>query len=255
MSAVDGHHPLDLLAGDVELLGNLVGRGVAAEGMAQLAGGTAHLVELADPVEREPDDARLLGQGLEYGLPDPPDRVGYEPAALRLVEALGRPDEAHVALVDQVLEGHALVGILLRDAHHEPEVGLGELIESVLVTCTNTAREIGFLLGCECLLAADLPQVQLERATFRPACCQVAGPPFGKGPAWAGLYNPHRGSLFPPAWRDGRQGSSGWIQPGIIRQLDGRVKPGRLDPQKPNQTTRRTTSAFIVNRAGQSVKG
>ena len=48
---------------------------------------------------------RLAGQGPGDGLPDPPGGVGGELVALGVVELLHRPDQAQVALLDQLRNG------------------------------------------------------------------------------------------------------------------------------------------------------
>src|SRR5205814_2311008 len=49
-----------------------------------------------------------------------------ELVALVVVELLDRADQAHVAFLDQVEEGHAATDVLLRDRHDQPQVGLGQ---------------------------------------------------------------------------------------------------------------------------------
>src|SRR3981189_3071341 len=94
-----------------------------------------------DHVHRDADRPRLVGDGARDGLPDPPRGVGRELVALVVVELLDRPDQAHVAFLDEVEEGHAAADVLLGDRHDQPEVGLGQPLlglVSVLVALGQT---------------------------------------------------------------------------------------------------------------------
>ena len=68
----------------------------------------------------------LVGEGTGDGLPDPPRGVGRELVALVMVELLDPADQAHVAFLDEVEEGHAAPDVFLGDGHHESQVGFGE---------------------------------------------------------------------------------------------------------------------------------
>ena len=61
-------------------------------------------------------------------LPDPPGGVGGELVAALVLELLDRAHEADVALLDEVEEAEAAVGVALGDRHDEPEVGLDEAL-------------------------------------------------------------------------------------------------------------------------------
>src|SRR5690554_356844 len=128
----DGEGAFDLVMGEVELLGDLLDSRLAAELLEQGRGPPADLVERAGAVERDAYDAALFRERLEYGLPDPPHGVGDELDALGLVEFPGGPDEAEVALIDEVAERDALVLVLLGDADDEPQVGANEFVEGFL---------------------------------------------------------------------------------------------------------------------------
>src|SRR5687768_14271755 len=93
---------LDLLGLDARVLGDLVGRGLAAQLGHELALRAADLVQLLDHMYRDPNRARLVGQRAGDRLADPPGRVGGELEALAVVELLGGPDQAERSLLDQV---------------------------------------------------------------------------------------------------------------------------------------------------------
>jgi hypothetical protein len=66
------------------------------------------------------DRPRLVGDGARDGLTNPPVGIGREPVALVVVELLDRADQAHVAFLDEVEEGHAAAEVLLGDRDHQP---------------------------------------------------------------------------------------------------------------------------------------
>src|SRR5690606_36331588 len=105
----DREGALDLLVGEIQLVGDLLDGRLAAKLLEQDGGPPADAVQGPGAVERDADDAALLREGLEDRLPDPPDGVGDELDALGLVELPGGADEAEVALVDEVPERDALV--------------------------------------------------------------------------------------------------------------------------------------------------
>ncbi len=110
----------------------------------QAAADSHQLVDRLHHVHRDADGARLVGDGAGDGLPDPPGGVGAEFVALTVVELLHRPDEADVALLDEVQQGHAPSDVLLGHADHESEVGLGQALltlEAVLLDLREVAAE------------------------------------------------------------------------------------------------------------------
>src|SRR6185436_19316927 len=91
----------------------------ALHGLAQVAG-------LLDRAARQPDRAARVVDGPGHLRTHPPPRVRREPDAAIGIEALGRAEEADVALLDQILFVHErtgqLAGLPVRDpptAHRE----------------------------------------------------------------------------------------------------------------------------------------
>jgi hypothetical protein len=84
-----------------------------------------------------------------------------------VVELLDRPDQAHVALLDQVEEGHATADVLLRDRDHQPEIGLGQLVLGDLVAGLDRLGQRHLLLGFEQGDPADLLEVHPDRVIER----------------------------------------------------------------------------------------
>ena len=118
-------HPL---RGDVELPPQLLLGRVAAELLVQDPPGALQLVDLLDQVDRQPDGPALVGHRPGDRLPDPPRRVRRELEALGVVELLHRPDQAEVALLDQVQERQPVAGVALGQRDDQPQVGLQQVL-------------------------------------------------------------------------------------------------------------------------------
>eukprot|EP00959_Pyramimonas_sp_CCMP1952_P326259 6829331-Pyramimonas_sp.AAC.1 len=102
--------------------------GLAAEVRGQLLG---HLLDAAHELEEvhgQADGPRLVGDGARHRLADPPVRVRAELVPAAVVEFLSPADEPHGALLDEVLEGHPAVEVVLGDGHHQAEVGVHHLV-------------------------------------------------------------------------------------------------------------------------------
>ena len=166
MTAAGSEGVGNLVRGDVDHLGELfVGR-LALVLLLELREGFVDLVKGTDLVQRKTDDTALLGQGLENGLTDPPNRVGNEFKAAGLIELLGGLDQAEVAFVDQIGQAEALVLILLRHGNDETEVGAGEFFEGFLVAFADALGEFHFFFRGDELLATDFLQVLVQRGAF-----------------------------------------------------------------------------------------
>ena len=187
-------HLNDLLRGHVELLGELLRRGLATEILQHLPLDAGQLVDDLDHVHGDADRARLVSHRSGDGLPDPPCRIGREFVALGVVKLLDSADETEVALLNEVEEEHAAPGVALGKGDHEAQVGLEEVIlgpaailgdplqipadpipdplptvESLLgeQPRLDALRQIHFLLGIEQGDLADLLEVVLHRISRR----------------------------------------------------------------------------------------
>ena len=132
-----------------------------------------YLVDGADLVEWQSDDAALLCEGLENGLANPPDGIGNKLKASGLVELLGGLYQSHVTFVDKVWQGESLVLILLGNADDEAEVGPHQLVEGTPVALAYLLGEFHFLLNGKQRLTAYFLQILVERGTVatRDALC------------------------------------------------------------------------------------
>ena len=99
----------------------------------------AELVDDLDHVHRDADGAGLVGHGAGDGLADPPGGVGGELVALGVVELLDRADQAEVALLDQVQERHPAAGVALGQRHHQPQVGLQQVVLGALAVARRSS--------------------------------------------------------------------------------------------------------------------
>ena len=130
----------------VELLGELLRSGLAAEVLQHLALHAGELVDDLDHVHRDADRAGLVGHRAGDRLPDPPGRVRRELVALGVVELLDRTDQAEVALLDQVEEQHAAAGVALGQRDDQAQVGLEQVVlgaAAVLGDPLELALELG----------------------------------------------------------------------------------------------------------------
>jgi hypothetical protein len=118
---------VDARDGHVHFVGDLLGRGLAAQFLGELLLGAPELVHDFDHVHRDADGAGLVGNGPGDGLANPPDGVGGELVAAPILEFLDPFHEADVAFLDQVEEGLAAVGVFLGDGDDQAQVGLGHV--------------------------------------------------------------------------------------------------------------------------------
>src|SRR4029079_18261704 len=158
---------------ELHLLRDLLRSGLAANLLNQVAAGAGQLVDRLDHVHRDADGARLIGDGPGDGLTDPPRGVGAELVAALVLELVHRLHQADVPLLDQVEELQPAVGVLLRDRHHEAEVGLHQLglgplrlaladPDRLVVPAQQLHREVGLLLD-----PLDLPHRGADVAVDR----------------------------------------------------------------------------------------
>ena len=117
-----------MVSRDAQVLGQLFVGGIPAVLGEQGPLRPGQLAQLLRDVHGHPDRAGLLGQRPADRLPDPPRGVRGELVPLGVVELLDRPDQAEVALLDDVEQRRAAAGVPLCHGHHEPQVRGGEVL-------------------------------------------------------------------------------------------------------------------------------
>ena len=145
-----------LLRRDVHFLGQLFGRGLAAQVLQQLALDAAELVDHLDHVHRNADGAGLVGHRAGDRLPDPPGGVGGELVTLCVVELFDRADQAEVALLDQVEERHTAARVALGQRDDETQVRFQQVVFRAVAVAADP-RHVAALRGGQLLaLLRDL---------------------------------------------------------------------------------------------------
>ena len=102
-------------------------RGLAAEFLNQLTRSADELVDGLDHVHRDADGAGLIGDGAGDGLANPPGGVGGELVAAAVFEFVDGLHQADVALLNEVEELEAAVGVLFGDGDDQAQVGFDQL--------------------------------------------------------------------------------------------------------------------------------
>src|SRR5262249_23012876 len=89
-------HFANLLTRHAELLGKLLGRGLAADLVEHLARLTYDFADALHHVHGDADGARLVGDRARDRLPDPPRGVGRELVTAAILEFVNRPHQADI---------------------------------------------------------------------------------------------------------------------------------------------------------------
>ena len=116
-------------------------------------------------VEGQTHDTALLGNGLQNALANPPDSIGYELEATRLIEFLRSANQSNVAFVDQVGQRQTLMLILLGNRHNETQVGIDQLLFCTLTgaaTFADLLCQFDFLFNGDHGHASNLNKIFVE---------------------------------------------------------------------------------------------
>src|SRR5258708_30377914 len=117
-----------LLQWHAELLGKLLGRGLAADLVEHLPRRVDDLVDHFDHVYGDADGARLVGDRACDRWADPPDGIGRELVAAAILELIDRLHQTDIAFLDQIEELQPAVGVFLGDRDDEAQVRLHQLL-------------------------------------------------------------------------------------------------------------------------------
>ena len=163
----------DLLDWEIQLLGDLLERRLAAELLHELAVAARGLVDDLHHMHRNADRSCLIGNGARDRLPDPPGRICREFVSLCIVELVHRADQARVALLNEVEDMQAAAGILLRNGDDKAQVCLGQLVLGLLIALGDAAGKILLLLCGEQRYLTDLLQIHADGIVQIIFCCQL----------------------------------------------------------------------------------
>ncbi len=125
----------DLVFRHLHAYSQLFGRGFPAHLLDHLTGDAVEFVNGFDHVHRDTDGAGLVRNGAGDGLTNPPGGVGGEFVTATIFEFVHRLHQADVALLDQVEELQAAVGVLLGDGDNQPQVGFHHLLFGAACLC------------------------------------------------------------------------------------------------------------------------
>ena len=166
------HDLTDLVHRHFQTLGDLLGAGVVAVLMQQLAGNLLDLVDGLDHMNGDADGAGLIGDGAGDCLTDPPCRIGGELEALGVVELLNSLDQTQIALLNQIQKLHAAADIALGDGNDQTQVCFAQALLGLLAIGAarlDLESQLSLLIGGEQRHTADLLQIDLDGVVDRDA--------------------------------------------------------------------------------------
>ncbi len=113
----------DALDGEVQLGGEIFGRGLAAEILGQLPLDANEAGEHVDHVGGDADGAGLIGDAPADGLANPPRGAGGKFAAAAVFKFLDRAHQADVAFLDEIEEWLAAMLVFAGNGDDEAKIG------------------------------------------------------------------------------------------------------------------------------------
>ncbi|MNQ92787.1 hypothetical protein D3C85_1082220 [compost metagenome] len=117
------------------------------EFLRQLPRGPQVHVQLLDHMDRQPDGPGLIHDCAFDGLANPPGRVGREAETAFRIELLHRPDQAEVALFDQVQQRQPTIDVASGDFHHQSQVAFNHAFAPGRIATLRQARKMNFFFG------------------------------------------------------------------------------------------------------------
>lgn len=112
--------------------------------LREFAGGSQVDIELFNDVDRQANGAGLVHDRPFNRLADPPGGVGRETEAAFGVELLDSPDQAQVALFNQVQQRQATIDIAPGNFHHQPQVAFNHAFAPGRVATLRQPRKMNF---------------------------------------------------------------------------------------------------------------
>src|SRR5258707_11229420 len=97
-------------------------------------------------MHRNMNGTRMFSYSSTDSLPNPPCRIRAEAETPSWVELLNRPNQAQVALLNQIKQRDALIIVTFGDAHHEAQVGFYKMLLRLHVSFEHASCYLAFLL-------------------------------------------------------------------------------------------------------------
>ena len=146
-------------------------------------------------MDRHADRPSLIRNGAGNRLTNPPGRVGTELESPAIIKFLHGPDQTEVPLLDQVQKEHSAPDVLLRDADHQAEVRVDELLLRLDVPLLHALGQVDLLLRPQKGDFSDLAQIHAHRIRQRDIVQLAEIPVQGREQL---LPNPDRGMDLTP---------------------------------------------------------
>jgi hypothetical protein len=124
---------VQLLLGQVQFLGHFFLSGSTAKFFLELGGRTPPFGEKLDHVSGDADGFTGVDQSTFDGLLDPVTGIGTEASVHVGIKAFDCTQQAEVALLNEVLQGQPLAGVVAGDVDNQSQVGSHHLIPSGIV--------------------------------------------------------------------------------------------------------------------------
>src|SRR4051812_43119491 len=153
----------DLFRLELDCLGQLLDRGLAAQTDREITLGAGDLALALTDVRRKPDRTAGVGQSTLDRLANPERGVSRELEALAPVELLGGTDEPHDPLLNEVVERQTLPAVAAGHVDHEPQVRSDHPILRVEIAALDALGELDLLCGREQRILGGLLEEQLQR--------------------------------------------------------------------------------------------
>ena len=155
----DLHGVASALGTDIDAGGNLVVGRRPPQRLGQEAGLFLYLLQVVDLAHWRPRDLAVLGQRLENRLADPPDRIGDELEATRLVEPLDRLHQADVPFGNQLDERETIILVLAGNADHETQIGHDQFLFRLIVAGLGALEKFDLLFATQRLGILDIAPI------------------------------------------------------------------------------------------------
>src|SRR5205807_8261655 len=118
--------------------------------------------DLVHQMHGQTDRLALIGQSALDRLLDPPRRIRAELSAFGGVKTLDGLHQADVAFGNQVQKRQTEIRVVVRDLHHQTQIGPDHQGSRLAVTLFDFRSQVDLLVGSQKRDLPDLPQVNLD---------------------------------------------------------------------------------------------